>query len=78
MYFASNIVSDITLSANHSKLILIENLSWKITVVGSANMTPNPRKEAGVIFSVRETYDDFLKHLVKAISDGLPVNFKNN
>lgn len=75
LFFASNTVSDIAITANHSKLILIENKSWNISVVGSANMTPNPRKEAGVIFSVPEVYDQYKSHLVKSIAEGFPVTF---
>lgn len=75
LFFASNTVSDISISANHSKLILIENDSWKISVVGSANMTPNPRKEAGVIFSVPDIFDQYKSHLVKSIAEGFPVTF---
>lgn len=75
LYFACNVVTEITLSANHSKLILIENDKWKITVIGSANMTPNPRKEAGVIFINHNTFDHYKQHLVKLISEGIPVKF---
>jgi hypothetical protein len=75
LFFASNTVNYISISANHSKLILIENDSWKISVVGSANMTPNPRKEAGVIFSVPDIYDQYKTHLVKSIAEGFPVSF---
>jgi hypothetical protein len=70
LFFAYNTVSDITITANHSKLILIQNDSWKVSVVGSANMTPNPRKEAGVIFTTGETFDHYLMHLQRAFAEG--------
>lgn len=75
LFFASNIVSDIAITSNHSKLILIENDEWNISVVGSANMTPNPRKEAGVIFTTASTFDFYHSHLVKSISEGIPIKF---
>lgn len=75
LFFAYNTVSDITITANHSKLILIENDTWKITVVGSANFTPNPRKEAGAIFTTPETFDNFLQHLRSAFAEGTQLIF---
>ena len=75
LFFASNTVSNIAITANHSKLILIENDHWKISVVGSANMTPNPRKEAGVILTTPSVFDHFKFHLVKSISHGIPVKY---
>lgn len=79
LFFANNIVNnvigDISIGANHSKLVLIENDHWSISVVGSANMTPNPRKEAGVIFSDKSTLEFYKSHLVKSISEGLPATF---
>jgi len=75
LFFAHNVVSDISITSNHSKLILIESPEWKISVVGSANMTPNPRKEAGVIFTTHSTFDFYKSHLVKSISEGYPINF---
>lgn len=75
LYFAWNVIGDITLTDNHSKVMLIENDRWKIAVIGSANMTPNPRKEAGVIFSIQATFDQFKFHLERSITDGIPVTF---
>lgn len=76
LYFASNIASTIKLCSNHSKIILIENDHWKITVVGSANMTPNVRKEAGVIFTQAHVFYQYKNYLVKALEEGTPVNFE--
>jgi hypothetical protein len=33
----------------HAKLLIIEGEKYKVTVLGSANMTANPRKETGII-----------------------------
>ncbi len=74
LHFASNVCGSIKLTPNHSKLILIENDNWKIVVVGSANMTPNPRKEAGVILTLDQVFSDYKKHLLKAMDEGTEIN----
>ncbi len=58
LFFASQLSTNIYIAPNHSKVMLIENEQWKITVIGSANMTPNPRKEAGIIMT---DTDNFVK-----------------
>lgn len=75
LFFAHNVVSDIAISANHSKVLLISNDRWKVTVVSSANMTPNPRKEAGVIFTTPEAFEFYKSKLETAIKEGIPVTF---
>jgi len=57
--FAANMGADVRYHSNHSKIILISNDDWKITVVSSGNMTPNPRYEAGVIFTVPNVHKDY-------------------
>lgn len=50
-------------SVCHAKVTVIENESWAITIIGSANYTNNPRIEAGVICCSREIAD-FHKHWI--------------
>lgn len=69
LYFANNIVSEIRLTANHSKLILIENEQWNVVVNGSANMSPNIRIEAGVICTDREIYEQYKQRVLQAFRD---------
>ena len=76
LYFAGNIVSDIRLVPNHSKVILIENNDWKITVISSANMSPNPRIEAGVIIVDDNIYNDFKTRLVNTMMNAHPLTFE--
>ena len=76
LFFANNIVNEITILPNHSKLLLIGNKDWKITVIGSANMTPNPRKEVGVIFTVPEIYTKYLAFFNLSKAQGNPVDFE--
>jgi hypothetical protein len=48
---------DYKLKACHAKVTLIGNESWNISIVGSANLTNNPRIERGIIFPFREVYE---------------------
>ncbi len=69
LYFADNVIKNIYLLPNHSKIILINNSDWLITVIGSANMSPNPRREAGVIFTDTENYVQFGSRFNKFIKE---------
>lgn len=75
LFFASNVCTSIKLTPNHSKLILLENDHWKLVVVGSANMTPNPRKEAGVIITISDIYDYYKQHLLDTMEVAQNVEF---
>lgn len=75
VFFADNLNANVNLLPNHSKLILIENDKWKISCVGSANMSPNPRKEAGAIFTDESTFYHFKERFLKAAEDGEQLEF---
>ena len=47
--FLRNITTEIKAAKCHAKVCVIENDTWGIAIVGSANFTRNPRIEAGVI-----------------------------
>ncbi len=49
LQLAQQIVTDVKLTTCHAKVTVIQNDSWNISIVGSANYTNNPRIEAGVI-----------------------------
>ena len=49
LQFLQKITTDIKAAKCHAKVTVIENESWGISVVGSANYTRNPRIEAGVL-----------------------------
>ena len=51
LQFLQKITTDIKAAKCHAKVTVIENDSWGISVVGSANYTRNPRIEAGVLCS---------------------------
>jgi len=64
IYQLESFVDSITLTKNHSKLILIgsHNEKQTITVTSSANLNTNPRNEAGVISKDIESFD-FYKNI---------------
>jgi len=49
LQFASTFFEKIGLSKSHAKITVLENESWSIVVLGSANWSNNPRLEAGTI-----------------------------
>lgn len=54
---ASNIITNIKLTKCHAKMLVLRNEHWHVTVMGSANLSNNPRIEVGVIFTDRATAD---------------------
>ena len=48
---------DYKLKACHAKVALIGNDDWKISIVGSANLTNNPRIERGIIMPFPDVYE---------------------
>ena len=76
LLFAANITPEIRITANHSKILLLENKTWKVGIVGSANMNNNPRYEAGFIFTNKDFYDYFKKAFEDAYNnDSLPFEW---
>jgi hypothetical protein len=56
MLFAHDVFSEIRLLPNHSKVILIDG-NVKACIISSQNLTPNPRLEAGVVFTTLKHYN---------------------
>ncbi len=73
LYFMNNVVNLIALTKNHSKLILIENIRWKVTVISSANFNVNDKIEAGIISTEKRFYDFYLKQFNQWFDKGLLV-----
>jgi len=70
--FLRNITADIKPAKCHAKVTVIENPSWGIAIVGSANYTRNPRIEAGVICTdpaVSAFHRSWIEHELNNISD---------
>lgn len=57
---------------NHSKVVVIINEHWGVVINGSANMTINPRIEAGTLCT-KKTVAEFTRDwITKEIEDGKP------
>jgi len=54
MLFAHEVISEIRLAPNHSKVIVISGELMNVAIISSHNLTPNPRIEAGCIFTTHE------------------------
>lgn len=55
--FARQAFARVRLSSTHAKMVLINSKSWKISIITSANLTNNPRIEAGVIDTSNEVFE---------------------
>lgn len=53
----------------HAKVIVIQNLQYSFTIVGSANFTNNPRKEAGLIIRNSNIAQDNINWIRKEFDD---------
>ena len=58
--FAMQFANRIKFTDIHSKVLLIENERWTITLLSSANFTRNNRYENGVIFTDKKTYQQYV------------------
>ena len=58
--FTNNIAEQLMLGNNHAKVLLIENRSWKVSVVTSQNQTRGNRIECGMICTHQDIYDSLL------------------
>ena len=71
MLFAANIQMSIRIAGNHAKMLLIHNEEWSVCLMGSANLTPNPRLESGVIFT-NEVAAFFLQEFNRHYDTSIP------
>jgi len=55
----------------HAKVTCIENDTWKLAVIGSANYTENKRYECGIITVWDSAVDMQIKWIKKALLDGV-------
>jgi len=74
LYFMNNVVSAISLTKNHSKLILIQNSDWMLSVVGSANFNVNDKIEAGVISTQSEFFNFYNERFTRWFNQGILVS----
>ncbi len=67
LQFAQSIKAQVKLTHCHAKILVIQNDTWSITVVSSANFTNNPRLEAGTIFTSKAVADFYLSVIQKEL-----------
>jgi len=60
---ARNVFDKIKLAKLHAKVMVLYNDAWKVTIVGSANLTRNPKMEAGIIDTHAASAEFHLKWL---------------
>jgi hypothetical protein len=46
---AQNVFQPLKLAKLHAKVCLLHNDQWQVVVLGSANLTRNPKTEVGII-----------------------------
>ena len=57
---------------NHSKVVVVMNNNWAVVINGSANMTINPRIEAGTLCTKRLVAEFTKKWILNEIEDEKP------
>lgn len=62
--------SRIKLIKIHAKVAVLVNEDWAVTITGSANLTKNPRIEAGTISTMRETAEFHSAWITNEIEHG--------
>jgi hypothetical protein len=73
LFFAGNVVDRICLANSHSKIMLIENEDWKISVNQSANASVNYAEESGVICNEPEVFEFYRKNIDRIFADNIIV-----
>lgn len=68
--FAKVNASRIKLIKVHAKVAILINDHWSVTILGSANLTKNPRIEAGIISTCRETAEFHISWIENEINNG--------
>jgi len=62
----------VRVSTCHAKAACLHNDDWAITIVGSANLTNNPRIEAGIIFTDRAAWQFHSAWILGEIDNAKP------
>jgi len=74
MLFLDEIADELRTTPNHAKIMLIENDDWSIAVMGSANLTPNPRLELTAVFANRPEFKQVKETFETAWTDAIPYS----
>ena len=67
--FISNVFDDVYLAENHSKVILLANDKWHVSICTSQNQTRGNRTESGIITTDRKVYDTLFSRFSEIINN---------
>lgn len=74
LFFASDFVQEVYITETHAKLVVVSNENWKVSIIGSANLTNNTRYECGAISTIPNDAEFYLNHFEAAILNAVPIN----
>lgn len=74
LFFALNVSTEVALTKNHAKIILIENDVWKITVVSSSNFNVNDKIEAGIVTGCHDIHAYYSQKFDETIQKSVIVD----
>lgn len=73
LLFANNVLKNIRLIENHSKLLLIFNSDISIALIGSANFNDNRKLESGIILTNHPNFNIILEQFEEIYQISMPL-----
>lgn len=67
--FISSVFDDVYLAENHSKVILIHNVKWHVSICTSQNQTRGNRTESGMISTSPDIYSKLLSQFSDIVNN---------
>ena len=67
--FISSVFDDVYLTENHSKVILIHNAQWHVSICTSQNQTRGNRTESGMISTSQDIYSKLLSQFSDIVNN---------
>lgn len=74
MMFLEIVATNLRTTPNHSKIMIIENDTWRVAVIGSANLTPNPRLEVACVFTTPNEFCTIKSFFTEAWQKAIPYS----
>lgn len=73
LLFADNVLNNIRLADNHSKMLIISGKETSIAVIGSANFNENRKIESAIIFRNHPAVDMLTKQFDELYDNAMPL-----
>lgn len=67
--FINSVFDNVYLGENHSKVILLTNAKWSVSIVTSQNQTRGNRVESGIISTDKKIFSTLMDSLISIIED---------